>query len=90
MPGTGPTRRCLDMLPLMGNTAVLEKQRQMILTQYVERSSVARLVSSHCRRETPSASVRLLQSSVRLSWIQFDLLSWAAMLIDAKDDHTLG
>lgn len=61
------------MLPLMGSTVVLEKQRQMILRQHVERSSAAHLASSHCRRGAPSASVRVLQSSGRLAWIRFDL-----------------
>lgn len=90
MPGTGPPGRCSDMLPLLENTAVLERLRQMILTQYVKYSLTTCLAYSHRRRGVPSASMRLSRESRRLAWIHFGILSWTAMFIDAKDDHTLG
>lgn len=75
------------MLPLLENTAVLERPRQMILTQYVKYSP-SRMPSIFTPQKR--SPMRLSRESRRLAWIHFGILSWAAMFIDAKDDHTLG
>lgn len=70
------------MLPVLESTAVSEKQRQQILTQSVEEGLFTlQKRSPICKRE----GFTMVRG---LAWIHLDVLSWAAMFIDAKDDHT--